>query len=173
MSGLELNRKLQEIHKKSYVWALRCCANDPANAEDVLQTVYLKILDGKAKYDGKAVFKTWLFAVIRKTAADMNRRKYLRRLKLLDYRESVASEIPGNHHFVSEDMDAFRQALAKLPRRQQQILELVFYHDLTVEQAGKVMKVSTGSARTHYHRAKKRIRDLMMKFEAFEESRHD
>jgi RNA polymerase sigma-70 factor, ECF subfamily len=48
----------------------------------VLQTVYLKVLMGKARYNGKSSFKTWLFAVIRRTAADERRRQLLRRLSL-------------------------------------------------------------------------------------------
>ena len=50
-------------------------------AADMLQTVYLKILDGKARYDGKASFKTWLFAVIRNTAAEARRQRGRRRLR--------------------------------------------------------------------------------------------
>src|SRR5512145_386924 len=82
MTDSELRAALETHHSESYGWALVCCARSSLDAEAVLQTVYLKALMGKARYDGKASFKTWLFAVIRRTAADERRRQILRRLSL-------------------------------------------------------------------------------------------
>ena len=56
----EIRAQLEQLHKDSYGWALSCCARDSAQAEEVLQSVYLKILEGKARFDGKSSFKTWL-----------------------------------------------------------------------------------------------------------------
>src|SRR5207302_1267667 len=53
---------------------------DRSAAEDALQASYLKILDGRARFDGRASFRTWLFAVVRNTAAELRRRAALRRL---------------------------------------------------------------------------------------------
>src|SRR6185295_15241448 len=73
----ELKAELERLHSASFGWALSCCRRDRAQAEEVLQTVYLKILEGKAVFRGEAGLKTWLFAVIRKTAIDAYRRDLL------------------------------------------------------------------------------------------------
>ena len=71
--------ELEENHKDAYGWALNCCDRRREDAEDVLQTVYLKVLGGKARFNGNSSFRTWLFALIRNTAAD-RRRSWFRRL---------------------------------------------------------------------------------------------
>jgi RNA polymerase sigma-70 factor (ECF subfamily) len=164
MTDSELRDALETHHSESYGWALSCCARSSVEADVVLQTVYLKALAGKARYDGKASFKTWLFAVIRRTAADERRRQILRRL-LLDRRMPGPSPTPIERpdeavHRV-ELQHLVREALAQLPRRQREVLQLVFYHDLSLAEAAQVMNVSLGSARTHYERGKKQLRRQM------------
>jgi RNA polymerase sigma-70 factor (ECF subfamily) len=175
MDSSELRDELERHHRESYGWALGCCSRDPLEAESVLQAVYLKVLEGKARFDGKSAFKTWLFAVIRKTAAGERRKNYLRRL-LPSRRESeeIAAtkvESPDEKIYQTEIRLAFRRALADLPGRQREVLQLVFYHDLSLAEAAEVMGVSLGSARTHYERGKKRLRQLMEAMKVFDELR--
>lgn len=174
MDNSELRTLLEMCHRDSYGWALSCCWRNPSDAETVLQNVYLKILQGKARFDGKAAFKTWLFSVIRKTAADERRRNVLRRLRLIKYEESAAciahAESADDTIYRSEIQTLFEHALTTLPRRQREVLQLVFYHDLSVAEAAQVMEVTTGSARTHYERGKKQLRRLICESRVFDES---
>lgn len=161
VEGADIRKELERHHAESFGWALHCCARDRAEAEDVLQTAYLKVLEGKARFDGRSAFKTWLFSVIRRTAADLRRRHWLRRLGLERYTreteiQSAAPDMPAATD--GELVPAFAAALAALPRRQREVLHLVFYQQLTVEEAAGVMGVGLGSARTHYARAKARLR---------------
>ena len=63
-TNLKIREQLEMLHKDCYGWALSCCSQNPQDAEDVLQNVYLKVLDERAKFNGKSSFRTWLFSVI-------------------------------------------------------------------------------------------------------------
>jgi len=174
MDSSEVRSLLEEHHRPSYGWALSCCRRDPVEAEDVLQSVYLKVLEGKARFDGRSSFRTWLFAVIRTTAADRRRKAVLRAIRTLRLAEGFRStgwfEHPDEAVHRVETAEAFKSALAVLPRRQNEALQLVFYHDMSIEEAAAVMGVSLGSARTHYERGKKRLRELLERTEVVYES---
>ena len=161
----ELQAELEKLHGASFGWALSCCRRDRAEAEEVLQTVYLKILEGKARYRGEANVKTWLFAVIRKTAITEQRKRLVRVLKLrvspnlTNERSPFAAE-PAAAFERSEAQKQFQRALECLPGRQREALHLVFYEDLSLREAADVMGISIGSARQHYERGKHHLRKL-------------
>ena len=70
MSPDALELELEWLHAAAFGWALACCAGDRAAAEDALQASYLKVLDESARFDGRSSFRTWLFGVVRRTAAE-------------------------------------------------------------------------------------------------------
>src|SRR5260370_39620697 len=165
MDIAELKAELEQYHAACFGWALSCCARDRAEAEEVLQTVYLKILEGKAKFRGEASLKTWMFAVIRKTAVSEHRKSFLRKLRLASDpgpAERIAlEEEPATTLERSEAPQRFRLALDQLPTRQRETLHLVFYEALSLREAAEVMGVSIGSARQHYERGKKHLREFL------------
>jgi RNA polymerase sigma factor (sigma-70 family) len=166
----ELQDELEKLHSASFGWALSCCRRDHAEAEEVLQTVYLKILEGKAKFRGESSLKTWLFAVIRKTAIGEYRKKLLRNLVFiggLEKREDATPlvDAPGPAFEKSEIQKQFRAALAKLPPRQREVLHLAFYEDMSLSEAAVIMGISIGSARQHYERGKKHLREWLSETE--------
>ena len=122
MNIAELKAELEMLHSASFGWALHCCGRDRVEAEEVLQMVYLKILEGKACFRGDASLKTWLFAVIRKTAIGEHRKNLLRRLRWSDSSEPTTTQVspleqPGVAFEKSEAQAVFQNALKSLPRR--------------------------------------------------------
>ena len=166
MNISELKAELEKLHSSSFGWALSCCRRDHGEAEEVLQTVYLKILEGKARFRGESSFRTWLFAVIHKTAAGERRKHLLRKLRLVRESQGEADRIataegPDLAVERSETQTRFQRALEQLPARQRQTLHLVFYQDLSLQEAAEVMDISVGSASRHYERGKKRLRESL------------
>jgi len=163
MSPEALELELARLHPATVGWAIACCAGDRSAAEDALQASYLKILDGRARFDGRAGFRTWLFAVVRNTAAELRRRAALRRLLPLSALGDAPDGRPDAATVLARG-DASRRleaALATLSRRQREVLHLVFYQELTISEAADVAGVSLGTARTHYERGKAALKKLL------------
>ena len=160
-----LESDLESLHAESWGWALSCCARDRDLAQDVLQTAYLRIVSGRARFGGKSSFKTWVFGVIRMIARSEKRRAWLWSSR--HRRSDAGLDVPDSARRADADVEdaeraeSLTRALARLSDRQREVLQLAFYHDLTIEDAARVMKLSVGSARTHYDRGKKALARLL------------
>lgn len=160
----DLTAQLEALHPQCFGWAMSCCGNKREDAEDVLQDTYVSVLGGP-QFNGASSLRTWLFGIIRHKARARGRREWLR--ALLGVRDSgridrpAPAPAPDDEAVAADRREHTRRALARLPRRQREVLMLVFYHDLTVEHAAEVMGLSVGSARVHYARGKQRMAALL------------
>lgn len=165
MNDADLRAQLESLHSECFGWALACCLHDRDDAEEVLHMAYLAVLDGGARYHGRSTFRTWLFGVIRLTALSLRRRRWLRRTLLERNAHRVAGpaeDVPLDADMIQRDRAArLQRALEQLSERQRSLLQLVFYHGLTVDDAAEALGISVGSARTHYARGKARLATLL------------
>ncbi|MCB1684560.1 MAG: sigma-70 family RNA polymerase sigma factor [Pseudomonadales bacterium] len=165
--GLENNplvsrRELSKVHEGAFMWALSLTGRDREAAEDVIQQAYLRVVEGRARFEGRATLKTWLFSVIRNVARHEHRRGLLHRfgltrLGLLEVGTEAASPDSRSPHEASAD-ESIRASMRRLSPRQREVLELVIDAEFTLEEVAAILGISLGSARTHYHRAKQQLR---------------
>ena len=150
---------LAQLHGSCFGWALSCCGRDRSAAEDALQTTYLRVLSGQARFEGRSSLKTWLFGVIRRVASEERRRAFFRGLVGLRLRQEPEpapspTEAPGAD---AERARVVAAGLAALSGRQREVLHLVFYEQMSVREAALVMGVSAGAASLHYDRGKRNL----------------
>ncbi len=158
MTPAETRAEIERLHPAGFAWSMACCGRERERAEDVLQTSYLKILEGRARFEGRSSFKTFLFGVIRRTAAEERRRAALAAVFL--GRDGARPEPVAAGADPVERL-AFAAALARLPWRQREVLELVFAHGLTVGEAAATLEIAPGSAAAHYARGKGRLAHIL------------
>ncbi len=152
---------LKRHHEAAWAWAMVCCRQDRDVAHDVLHEAYLKVIEERARFHGRSAFKTWLFGVIRLTALAVRRRTFLLGLILdpiEDHPNLVAA--PEEPALLATSRRLRREVMA-LPKRQRELVALVFEHDLTIDEAGAVLGISPGACRRHYARAKARLRSCV------------
>ncbi|MCP4673948.1 MAG: sigma-70 family RNA polymerase sigma factor [Deltaproteobacteria bacterium] len=152
-------------HRGLYHFALALCRGDRQEALGIVQQTYLEVLEGRADLASAKNPRAFLFGVARNVARSRRRRRSIWGrivgLKPLELQAPLISTDPEGAATNDERIARLRSMLKLLPDRQREVVALVFGDDLTVEEAAEAMGVSVGSARTHYHRAKKKLRQLL------------
>lgn len=119
-----------------------------------MQQTYVEVISGRARFEGESSLKTFLFGV----AQNLTRshfRKAAGRARLAEHNAAMTAP-QGSPAIETDRFDSRRlwQAVRELSDRQRDVIELVFCNELTIEEAARVMRVSVGTARQHYSRAK-------------------
>jgi RNA polymerase sigma factor (sigma-70 family) len=166
MQTTDIKARLEEHHSDCFGWALHCCNGDIEKTRDVLQESYLKILERQHAFHGKAGFKTWAFRIIKNTSIDAHRKRMKDIMAVSTGHDltGVLCDEEFEKRFERRLSQAyFSKGLEQLSLRQQQTLQLVFYHDLSLNQTAIVLNISEGSVRKHYDRAKKALAEWFRK----------
>lgn len=139
----------------------------PADAEDLVQDTLIRAYQGMAGFDGSHP-RAWLLTILRNANVNRNRR---RRPELLDDPAAtldrlVATDGGGDSPealVVGEIIDAvITDALASLPERFRQVVDLVDVDGLSYAEAAEVLGIPVGTVMSRLHRARARMRHRLV-----------
>ena len=129
---------------------------DAAEAEDLAQEAFLRILDAADRYRPTASFRTYLYRVLTRLCLDYRRKKRPIPLNLLHH---VASTSPLPSHQTSRDeRDALIQdALNALPANHRVAVILRYFEGLSGAEMAEAMGISIKAAERLLARARKAL----------------
>jgi RNA polymerase sigma-70 factor (ECF subfamily) len=147
-------------HVKIFRFAMRIVKSVPA-AEDVVSEVFLDVWRSAAQFEGRSEASTFLLAVARNKAYSALRK---RREDELD--EDAAAEIEDQADTPETSLqkknkgDILRACLGKLSREHREVMDLVYYHDKSVEEVAAIVGAPEGTVKTRMFHARKRLAEL-------------
>ena len=133
-------------------------------AEDIAIDVFSELLVNKHRYNFKASLKTYLFMLGRSKALN-----YIKHRKVIDFvalenaENTVENQALEDAVFSDERKRVLNEALAKLTDDMRIAVHLVYFEDLTYEEAAKVMKKSRKQVDNLLYRAKAELRIILGK----------
>ena len=133
-------------------------------AEDIVQTVFLKVYSNLDKYDEtKASLSTWIYTITRNTVYDYLKEKRDHPvLELMDNTVYSADE-PEDSILNNEALEELACALEKLPQDQRDIIILVYYKNLDRRKVAGMFGMTYGQLRYLHDKAMKRLGELLHK----------
>jgi RNA polymerase sigma-70 factor (ECF subfamily) len=143
--------------------------HDPALAEDLSQTIFVKVWQALPKFDGRAAISTWLYTIARNTCLTAVARE--RRVVPLEDFAEVADDDGDPMLFgtAQAGVETAAQAAAEydvarlleqLPEPYRRVVVLFYMEDRSCEEVGELLSMPTGTVKALLHRGRKRLAAL-------------
>ena len=137
--------------------------HDTHAAEDIAIDTFSDLVVHRHRYNFKVTLKTYLYMVGRSRALD-----YIKHRKVIDFVDlSEAQNLSDESQTIEEMVLADERkrvvntAITKLPEDMRVVVHLVYFEEMTYEEAAKVMKKNRKQVDNLLYRAKKELRIIL------------
>ena len=148
-------------HVRVYRFVLRLVRNE-ATAEDLISEVFLDVWRQAGKFEGRSAVSTWMLSIARFKALSVFRRKP---------EEELDDEIAGAIEDQSDDPEitlakkdkgaVLRHCLTSLSADHREIIDLVYYHEKSVEEVAGIVGIPEATVKTRMFYARKKLSELL------------
>ena len=148
-------------HVRVYRFVLRLVRNE-ATAEDLVSDVFLDVWRQAGKFEGRSAVSTWMLSIARFKALSALRRRPEQELD-----DETAEQIEDQSDdpevsLAKKDKAAvLRQALSELSAEHREIVDLVYYHEKSVEDVAGIVGIPEATVKTRMFYARKKLSELL------------
>jgi RNA polymerase sigma-70 factor (ECF subfamily) len=146
------------LHRLAYAWC-----HDAALADDLVQDTLAKALTRSEQLRDEQALESWLFSILNNCWRDhLRARRDFLDVSELD--ETVYSEEPGpeQHYASRQTIQRVRQAIARLPIGQRQVITLVDIEECSYADVARILDVPVGTIMSRLSRARQALKLHLM-----------
>jgi RNA polymerase sigma-70 factor, ECF subfamily len=148
-------------HVRVYRFVLRMVRNE-ATAEDLISEVFLDVWRQAEKFEGRSTVSTWMLSIARFKALSALRRRSEEELD--DETATAIEDLADDPEVALAKKDkgaALRQCLARLSTEHREIIDLVYYHEKSVEEVSGIVGIPEATVKTRMFYARKKLGELL------------
>ena len=143
--------------------------DDAASAEDVVSEAFIEVWRQADRFEGRSSVSTWIMSIARFKALSVRRRRQEIELDQ-KVEETVADQYSTPEQILLEtDRRAqLRACLSQLSPDHREIIDLVYYHDKTIEEVAEIVGVPKNTVKTRMFYARRRLAQLLAQHHDFD-----
>jgi RNA polymerase sigma-70 factor, ECF subfamily len=144
-----------------YRWLLRFVGNGTV-AEDLLSDVFLDVWRQAGRFEGRAAVSTWLLSIARFKALSARRRRP--DAELDEVIEATVADPTDDPEVMLEKKnrdELVREALTTLSSEHREIIDLVYYHEKSVEECAQILSIPRATVKTRMFYARKKLAEMV------------
>lgn len=135
-----------------YRVAYQYCGNQ-SDAEDIVQNVFLKLLQLKKSFEDEEYLRRWLIRVAVNEAKNLSMSFWRRRILLLE--EQGSYEMPTDEH------SALYEAVMQLPPKYRVVVHLYYFEDYSVREIAGILGIRETTIQTRLMRARAKLKEVL------------
>ena len=170
---LQAFEELVEKYKQPVVNLMYRMLHDLSEAEDLAQTVFLRVFQSASRYEVSAKFSTWIFTIARHVCLNEIRRRSRHPAESLESSQNDTEEQPARQF---EDRKSFtppeaclhgeleekiQEALDQLPEKQRLAVLMCRQEELSYEEIAEVLGLSLPATKSLIHRARETLKEKL------------
>jgi RNA polymerase sigma-70 factor (ECF subfamily) len=156
---------MQVLYARHHVRVFRFVirfVRDETTAEDLISEVFLDVWRQAGRFQGRSSVSTWMLAIARfKSLSALRRRPD----EEFDEDSTAAIEDEADDpHLTLEKKDKsalIQKCLAGLSAQHREVIDLVYYHNKSVEEAAAIVGIPESTVKTRMFYARKRLAELL------------
>jgi len=135
---------------------------DATVAEDLVSQVFLDVWRTAAQFEGRSQVSTWLLSIARFKALTSLRQRRFEDIDQEDVREIPdEADTPEASLARTTTSEILRACVAKLSPAHREIINLVYYHEKSVEEVGEIIGIPQSTVKTRMFYARKQLAELL------------
>lgn len=155
-------RSLYQRHSTRCLRFLIRLVRDEARAEDLMSDTFFDVWRQAERFEGRSSVSTWILSIARFKALSAMRKTTERELEP-EIAEAVEddSDTPEVSVQKLRKAAAMRRCLERLSAEHREIVDLVYYHEKSVEEASEILGIPAATVKTRMFYARKRLAELL------------
>ena len=156
--------ELLDMYSENLIFFINRYVGNVAVAQEISEDVFVELLIHKRRYNFKTSLKTYIFTIARNKAVSYVRRCARRPEYAYDYIENEADVKCLEDEFIKKERDReLHTALNSLAEDYKTVLHLIYFEEMSYEQAGSVMKKNRKQIENLAYRARQALKKELEK----------
>ena len=135
---------------------------DNGLAEDLTSEVFLSVWQQAHRFEARSAVTTWLLAIARyKARAELRRRPQAASSERESSDISDPADTPDVAFEIKHRGEILRKCLARLSREHREVIDLVYYHEKSVQEVAEIIGIGGNTVKTRMFYARKQLSKLL------------
>ncbi|WP_207505934.1 RNA polymerase sigma factor [Telluribacter humicola] len=140
----------------------------PDVSEDIVQTVFYRMLKYRHTFTGEGSFRSWMYHLARNVLVDtaQKNKRMAYHHDMVEYDEKIGGDLAADEPLQKEqELAVLQEALSGLSPEHREVLVLSRFQELKYEEIARILDTTEGAIKVRVHRAMNELKKIYLRIE--------